>query len=150
MLNKSNSGERILIQIAAPEHAVALSHLNKLFNDVVIDPSEMASRLEEENSPEIALIAWYGSKVVAFAGLRIVVTLFYNSPHAELTELFVQEEYRQKGIGSSLLEKAIEVAKKRGATELMVITDLENIPARSLYEKLGFLDLDLCLTKSLS
>lgn len=148
-MEQSNGCEEIKVFIATPEHAEEISRLNELFNDVRISSIEMARRLGEVHAPEIAIIAWCKRGAVAFAGLRIVTSLFYDSPHAEITELFVQEDFRQRGIGRLLIGKSIEVAKDRGATELKVITDLENFPARVLYEKSGFTEINLCLTKSL-
>jgi ribosomal protein S18 acetylase RimI-like enzyme len=55
-----------------------------------------------------------------------------------MTSLFVKEEYRRKGIASSMIEKAIENAKRRKVIEIHVTTRENNRTAIKLYEKLEF------------
>lgn len=50
-------------------------------------------------------------------------------------DLFVLPEFRRKGYGKALLEKAIETNRPKG---MMLHVDIDNIAARNLYESLGF------------
>ncbi|MBE6050990.1 MAG: GNAT family N-acetyltransferase [Clostridium sp.] len=52
----------------------------------------------------------------------------------------VLESYRSKGYGKALLIKLIELARKRGVKELYIRVDDNNIPAKFLYRKIGFID----------
>lgn len=53
--------------------------------------------------------------------------------------LAVQKEYRGKGIAKELVKKAISEMIKEGVDEVMLETEVVNIPAISLYENMGFI-----------
>jgi GNAT superfamily N-acetyltransferase len=56
-----------------------------------------------------------------------------------LNDLFVVPEARGAGVGRLLLEAAVRTAKDAGAARIKLSTAVTNIPARSLYESLGWL-----------
>lgn len=47
--------------------------------------------------------------------------------------------HRNQGIATNLVRMAIDAMKERGADEVVLETEVENVGARRLYEKLGFL-----------
>lgn len=57
----------------------------------------------------------------------------YTSKIAELRSLVVKEEFRKKGYGALLVEKATGEAKKRGVKEVMVVTS-----ALEFFERMNF------------
>ena len=69
--------------------------------------------------------------------------------HAELTELYVMEEFRQQGVASHLIAFAENIAKQKGAKSMIVQTGDDNIPALSLYHKHGYEEYDVVLKKNL-
>ncbi len=52
--------------------------------------------------------------------------------------IVVDENHRGKSLGTKLIQKAIEIAKDKGCTKVVLDVDFDNGPARALYEKLGF------------
>lgn len=58
----------------------------------------------------------------------------------EIHELFVHPKYRCSGIGSMLLEKAIEYARSRGRRIVGLWVGVENFNAKEFYEKRGFVE----------
>jgi ribosomal protein S18 acetylase RimI-like enzyme len=64
-----------------------------------------------------------------------------------LTELYVMEEYRQRGTASDLIAFAEQVAAQKGARSIFVQTGDDNEPALSLYRKNGYEEYDLVLRK---
>lgn len=56
---------------------------------------------------------------------------------AYVDELAVNREYRGKGVGSALLNRAIEWAKGQNFPGIMIETQDSNVPACMLYEKCG-------------
>jgi ribosomal protein S18 acetylase RimI-like enzyme len=50
----------------------------------------------------------------------------------------MEEGFRRKGIGTLLVDHAIELSKKRGARMLVVETQSCNVPAVNFYVKHGF------------
>ena len=55
---------------------------------------------------------------------------------AHVSEVWVDEQHRGKGVGSALLDKAEAYAAQRGCTRIHLETRSET--ARRLYEKLGY------------
>ncbi|KAH8661663.1 acyl-CoA N-acyltransferase [Tricladium varicosporioides] len=53
--------------------------------------------------------------------------------------LAVSSSYRNCGIATTLVRKAIDAMEERGADEVVLETEESNIPAMKLYERLGFL-----------
>ena len=47
-------------------------------------------------------------------------------------------ERRGQGLGRALMEAAIEIARREGATYMDLGTSEDDVAARSLYESLGF------------
>lgn len=139
----------ISVRIVTPAEAADLAHLNWLFNDVETPPEVLVRRLADPQQVETALLAWVDGQAAGFAGLRVTPGLFYAEPHAELTELYVLEEYRRQGVARALIAYAEDLARGRGATGLMVLTGADNEAALALYRALGFEDYDLALGKDL-
>ena len=57
-----------------------------------------------------------------------------------LSDLYVVESVRSRGIGSRLLDYAEELVQHRGAPQLALGVAVDNPRARSLYERHGFQD----------
>jgi ribosomal protein S18 acetylase RimI-like enzyme len=55
-----------------------------------------------------------------------------------IAHLAVAEQFRRQGIGIRLLEYAQSAAIEQGKAKLSLLTEIENTPARALYEKFGF------------
>lgn len=56
-----------------------------------------------------------------------------------LSGLLVKEEYRNKGIGSALLQYVTDEMKRKKYQEATVLVDAENITAKKLYINNGFI-----------
>jgi peptide alpha-N-acetyltransferase len=53
--------------------------------------------------------------------------------------LATSSSYRNRGIATTLVRKAIDAMIERGADEVVLETEENNIPAMKLYERLGFI-----------
>lgn len=137
----------IVIRVATDDDAAAVVYLNTLFNGSSEPAEKLAPRLADPQHVEKALLAEMDGQVVGFAGLRLVPALFYPTPQAELTELFVLETHRRQGVGRALVAYAESVARQNGAESLLILTDLSNSAAQTLYHALGYEDEALALRK---
>lgn len=90
------------------------------------------------NRDEYTLLGAYDEKgrLVGVCDL-IEVNLFVGKTGI-IDEVVVDPDCRGLGIGTQLLEKAIELAKKKGMRHLKLDTNADN-PANGLYEKVGFI-----------
>ena len=141
--------DEISILEATPDDARELVQMNILFNGSSDSATELVARMRDLRRVETVVVAWVNGKAAGFAALRIVPCVLYPSSHAELTELYVKDEYRHRGIGKRLVQHLEELALKEGAEVLLVLTGSDNLPALSLYHGMGFEDYDVSLQKSL-
>ncbi|NJB37075.1 GNAT family N-acetyltransferase [Croceivirga sp. JEA036] len=57
---------------------------------------------------------------------------------SDINLIAVHNSARGKGIGNKLINKSIQISKKRGLTKIQVATQMANSPAMKLYKKNGF------------
>lgn len=108
--------------------------LNTQFDDFW-KPSVLRDELENHNSHYF--VAVQSDKVLGFAGIWKAVD------DCHITDIVVKKDFRMLGIGSKLLEKLIQEAKKENVTSLTLEVNANNIPAIGLYEKYGFKSLGI-------
>ena len=125
------------IRVATLADAHILADLNADFNGVQMTLERMAEQMLRCYDVERALIAGIDGTAVGFACLRLIPWLCYDPPYAELTELFVREPFRRRGIASALVAHAQRMARAAGAKELRILTGRDNPAARAFYRKLG-------------
>jgi len=92
----------------------------KLFMQHVEDPKVFAAELDGEQ------VGW--------------IELGYHkwNNRIRVWELLVKEEFRRRGMGTLLMQHAVEFAKKKGARMLVLETQTCNVPAIEFYLKQGF------------
>ena len=90
-----------------------------------------------KNGDAVYLGAYENGKLIALCG---ITRKSGNSSHRAELGVFVHKDFRNKGIGTRLIKRAIELAKKR--LKGLEIIELEvsdrNEPAIHVYEKVGF------------
>jgi GNAT superfamily N-acetyltransferase len=136
-------------RVATIDDASDLARLNALFNGVNDTAEELAARLADSHCVETPIVAEAGGRIVGFAALRLAPCVFYAASHAELTELFVEEAYRRRGIGRVLIAHAERLARMSGAAELILLTGPANHEAQAFYRSLGYRDHELSMAKTL-
>ena len=62
-----------------------------------------------------------------------------NKDTAWISMLFISENYHRQGIGSFAVSYAEDFIKHKGFSSIAIQTTQDNVPARSLYEKCGYL-----------
>lgn len=55
-----------------------------------------------------------------------------------LGDVFIEESFRGKGLGTELLRAVIEEASKKKCTKLLALSRFVNIRAHTLYRRIGF------------
>ena len=110
--------------------------INYLKNCSWQSTGEYLAELIENNEftdSEIVIVAYLSNKVVGFAALvnDSVAENFNESPFLDF--LFVEEEYRKRGIATKLVNYIVDYAKEKYDTIYLVTVSHE-----SFYKKLGF------------
>jgi GNAT superfamily N-acetyltransferase len=78
------------------------------------------------------LVAWENGVPVGHAHLD------WRHDPPEVQDVFVDEGHRRRGIAERLSAAAEERVRERGFAAVALDVDVENAPARALYEKLGY------------
>lgn len=144
-----NGKDGFTISLASAEDASAIAKLNLLFNEVDESADAIAARMSDPACVETVILAKIAAEAVGFALVRVVPSVLYAIPHAELTELYVTEEFRQRGIAGGLIAFAEKIAIQKGARSILVQTGDDNLSALALYKKHGYEEYDLTLKKKL-
>lgn len=92
---------------------------------------------ELENANSTYIVAKINQEIVGFAGI------WKSVDDVHITDIVVKKNYRQKGIGSSLLQELISLTKKLNYKELTLEVNAKNDPAKKLYFKYGFKELGI-------
>ena len=95
----------------------------------------LKEELQNENSTYI--VAKINQEIVGYAGI------WKSVDDVHITDIVVKKNYRQKGIGSTLLQELISLTKKMNYKELTLEVNAKNDPAKKLYLKYGFKELGI-------
>lgn len=97
------------------------------------EPWSANSFIEEiKKESSIYLVAYEGTDLVGVCGL---VASF---DEGEVLNVSVKKECRKQGIGLQMLQELLAEGDKRGIKHFTLEVREGNMPARTLYEKLGF------------
>lgn len=78
------------------------------------------------------VVADSGGTVVGYAGISSI------APDSDLQTLAVDPGHRGSGLGKQLLASALERARERGATSMILEVRADNVAAQKLYAAAGF------------
>ena len=120
------------IRLAEQRDSKRFSELNRRFNGC-------AGRLEEHDErTEKVIVAEVDEELVGFACVHIIRSVCSDSPSAELTEFFVDEASRRRGVGAALVSEAERISWESRCSELVLRTRASNHEARALFEHCGY------------
>ena len=97
------------------------------------DPWSEASIASELSNPlSCWLVAVEGEKLAGYIGSQTVMG------ETDMMNVAVDPDFRRQGVAQTLILALVEALKVRGSHWLMLEVRDSNVPARALYEKLGF------------
>ena len=140
-----------------------LELLQKLNNELFLDNQKYDSDLDLdwplsdmgnkyfseflENPDACIFIAEIENKPVGYILAEVREIEYRKGKYAFLENMGVIQEYRNKGIGSRLIDELIKWAKDREVKKVYVTSYLKNEGATEFYRKSRFSDIDLTLEK---
>ncbi|KAJ3200420.1 N-alpha-acetyltransferase 30 [Entophlyctis luteolus] len=117
-------------------------HLSMIMNLIETDLSEPYTiytyRYFLVQWPQLSFLAMSGTTCVGV----IVCKLEMHKNHkmrGYLAMLAVKTQFRKRGIGSKLIQRAIKAMQDEDADEVVLETEITNKGAQSLYENMGFI-----------
>jgi GNAT superfamily N-acetyltransferase len=93
-------------------------------------------QMTKDQSAFNAVIAEDGSKIIGFA-TWFVAYYSFKGLAVYLDDLFVEREYRGRGVGKLLMHKVIEIAHTKGCTMVRWQVSASNKTAINFYQKMG-------------
>lgn len=91
-----------------------------------------------KNPNNFIFVAEDSGKLIGFATFSVRDVVRYFKPIAELDEIFVLPEYRQKGVGKKLMEEIEKSAKEADCYRIFIESHYEAKAGHKFYEALGF------------
>lgn len=135
-------GPETPLRVAGPADVATVAGLIGEFRDSLESDSPtnaaievVVSELIGDRGTEYLLI---GEPEAGFVQLRFRLSVWNEGEDAWLEDAFVQEQYRGRGYGRTLIEAAIERARSRGCGRIQLEANQNNRVAVALYESLGF------------
>lgn len=126
-----------MIQII-PMKEAHVSQIAALEKKCFSDPwSERSIASELQNPLSLWLAALDGDRVAGYIGSQTVLG------ESDMMNLAVSPEYRRQGIGRSLVRALIDRLRQMGSHSITLEVRASNLPARKLYESLGFTQVGL-------
>ncbi len=112
------------------EHILGIAELEKI---CFSDPwSKKSISTELDNPLSSWIVAIDDGNVVGYIGAQSVLD------GADIMNVAVSPGYRNRGVATELIEKMIAILAQKGVISLCLEVRISNLPAISLYEKLGF------------
>lgn len=106
----------------------------EVFDSLNVSEEELQNWLN--NGDHIILTYKESGKIIAFIIIELYGT---NNQNCLIRNLGVSKTERSKGIGKELILFGLEEARKKGASKAMLWVGYDNVIARNLYEKIGFI-----------
>ncbi|MBT8272073.1 MAG: GNAT family N-acetyltransferase [Flavobacteriaceae bacterium] len=89
------------------------------------------------NNESVVFIAFADENAIGFVQLFPVFSSVTMEPMYILNDLYVEENYRGKGIGKMLIDQAKDLCREKKLKGLVLQTEADN-PAQQMYEHLQF------------
>lgn len=123
--------DKIIYHILGPETAHLLDGADVFDNQV--DPVQLAAFVTDSGHEMV--FAMTGARVVGMASGTVLLHPD-KQPLFFINEVGVNEDMRNRGIGTVLSKKLMELARGKGYQGIWLATETDNVEARALYRKL--------------
>ena len=112
--------------------------LNEKFNGKQNISKEKIEQSLETNTSEEVFVAVINEKIVGFCCVRIYISFCYSVSYAEITEIYVDDEFQHSGIGTKIITYVQNYLKDKNIVNIQLFTGGENYSAQAFYEKNGY------------
>ncbi len=101
--------------------------------------SDELTTLAFSDQPWITLIvAEFENQIAGYAALCPLIQLQWGKKGMDVHHLFVKDTFRKRGIGSRLIDAAVNESLRQGCSYITVGTHPDNTAAQMVYQACGF------------
>ncbi|WP_088831216.1 GNAT family N-acetyltransferase [Paenibacillus tyrfis] len=137
------------VRMAMDNDAADLARLNQAFNGGELLPASGIIENMNRNS-ELIVVATMEGKVVGFACAQSYKSFCYQEGQGEITEMYIEQAARRKGLATSMITLLEDKLAKRGVKNIKILTGSDNDSAIKTYERCGYVkDDEIFLQKEL-
>jgi GNAT superfamily N-acetyltransferase len=87
----------------------------------------------------LVLVARDGSgQAIGLATAQLVISTSEGALSVWIEDVIVAENHRGLGLGRALIQRLLSWARQQGATRAQLLVDIDNAPAVSFYDRLGW------------
>jgi ribosomal protein S18 acetylase RimI-like enzyme len=115
-----------------------LYDFNTEYDDPTPPPDQLAERVRELIAGGETVVLLGGEGPHGLAVLRFRPSIWSRALECYLAELYVAPAHRGRGLGRTLMNAAMDLAREQGADYMDLGTSEADVAARALYESLGF------------
>jgi ribosomal protein S18 acetylase RimI-like enzyme len=128
-----------MVRLAIESDAEQLEILNNEFNGQGETSLENIKAALLNNHQEFVVVAEIDCRLVGFVCVQLKKSFCYDDYMVEITEVYVKQAYRKKGIASAMISFAEKHCKENYPFhKIELLTGKTNYTAQALYEKLGY------------
>lgn len=122
----------------APSIACMLHDFNTEFSEPTPGPDVLSRRVLAFIESGAMTYLLGGDGPDGFAQLSFRPSVWAEEHVGYIEELYVVPDRRGQGVGRDIMNAVLELARKRGAAGIEVVTGEDDTAARRLYESVGF------------
>ena len=130
-----------MIRLATYEDAEQLELLNDEFNGKGETSLENIRNSLLHNNQEFVVVEQIDDELAGFICVQLKKSFCYDEYMVEVTEVYVKEKYRRKGIAKNMITFAEEYCiKNYPVQKIEILTGKKNTVAQIVYDRLGYKD----------
>ena len=117
------------------------------YNQNTISYNQFCEFIDTLSDNHQILVIEHNSKIIATLTILIENKLIHNiSKIAHIEDIIIHENYRRKGLGKFLINKALSIAENYKCYKVILASNQEN---KIFYEKCGFIEKEVEMAKYL-
>jgi len=128
------------VRWANEKDAESLAALNDEFNGTGVTKGEVEKSIAGTN--EMIAVAILNDEAVGFACAQCFESFCYRGSQAEITEMYIRETARRKGLASMLISFLEQQFRERGVKSVKIVTGSSNESAIITYERSNYVRKD--------
>ncbi len=128
-----------MVRPANIEDAMQLEILNNEFNGKGETTLDNIRKSLSDNRQKIIVVDEENGLLAGFICVQLKKSFCYDEYMPELTEVYVKQEYRKKGIAKNMIIFAEQYCREKiPCHKFELLTGKSNLIARIVYDKLGY------------